>query len=527
MRSVRNGMEAAGIPIECSKGESGPGQTEINLLYAPALEMADRHVIYKNGVKELAQAEGKSATFMAKWHDQQPGSSCHIHSSIWQAGARGHGLLGSRRPHGMSAVFEHWLAGQIALARELTMFLAPFLNSYKRFQAGSFAPTRTVWSLDNRTAAFRVLGEGASQRVECRVPGADVNPYLAYAALVAAGLHGIAPFPAAAPAAGRQCLPRPGRAADPDQPARGHRGPRWLGGAARGLGRRGGRPLCPRGPMGAGRKPTAASPTGKWPATSSGPDRCPSGAFQCLPIRPGRRSSRRWPSSRPRAPCPSACRVTNRAGRPRRTSSAARREGVRDRRHDPEGDRRPPRDARSILQQAERLRRRGLGRGVQPTSPPTGPASATTPPISASRRTGRYRAGRAQSPQVGHRRPDHRQAPPGLSRARPRPGLGHRARHPRRATLERSWPRTRKPKGVFIVSPSFYGVASDLAPAGRGLPPPRQAAGGGRGLGAAYRLPAGSCRRPPSPPAPTSRSAASTRPWPGCRGRRSCCSTAG
>ena len=97
MRSIRNGMEAAGIPIECSKGESGPGQTEINLLYAPALEMADRHVVYKNGVKELAQAEGQSATFMAKWHDQQPGSSCHIHSSLWQAGLDGHGLLGSRR----------------------------------------------------------------------------------------------------------------------------------------------------------------------------------------------------------------------------------------------------------------------------------------------------------------------------------------------------------------------------------------------------------------------------------------------
>jgi glutamine synthetase len=191
MRSVRNGMEAAGIPIECSKGESGPGQTEINLLYAPALEMADRHVIYKNGVKELAQAEGQSATFMAKWHDQQPGSSCHIHSSIWQAGLAATASSDPGRPHGMSAVFEHWLAGQIALARELTLFLAPFLNSYKRFQAGSFAPTRTVWSLDNRTAAFRVMGGGASQRVECRVPGADVNPYLAYAALVAAGLHGI------------------------------------------------------------------------------------------------------------------------------------------------------------------------------------------------------------------------------------------------------------------------------------------------------------------------------------------------
>jgi glutamine synthetase len=207
MRSIRNGMEAAGIPVESSKGEGGPGQAEINLLHAPALEMADRHVIYKTGVKELAEAEGKSVTFMAKWDDRLAGSSCHIHSSLWEAGRGAPVSADLKRPHGMSAVFEHWLAGQIALAGEMALFLAPNPNSYKRFQAGSFAPTKLVWSQDNRTAAFRAMGEGRSLRVECRVPGADVNPYLAYAALIAAGLHGIKnQLPLEAPAGGNAYL---------------------------------------------------------------------------------------------------------------------------------------------------------------------------------------------------------------------------------------------------------------------------------------------------------------------------------
>jgi glutamine synthetase len=188
MRAIRNGMEQAGIPVESSKGEGGPGQAEINLHYAPALEMADRHVIYKTGVKEMAQAEGQSATFMAKWNDRMPGSSCHIHTSLWKDDAAAFaGENGART----SALFEHWIAGQLALASEITLFLAPVLNSYKRFQEGSFAPTKLVWSFDNRTAAFRAMGSGKGLRVECRVPGADVNPYLAYAALIAAGLHGI------------------------------------------------------------------------------------------------------------------------------------------------------------------------------------------------------------------------------------------------------------------------------------------------------------------------------------------------
>ena len=190
MRAIRNGMEAAGIPVESSKGEGGAGQAEIALRYAPALEMADRHSLYKNGVKEMAQAAGQSVTFMAKWSDRQPGSSCHMHTSLTNLDGGG-ASAEPGRPGAMSAAFRHFLAGQLALVREATLFLAPFVNSYKRFQPGSFAPTKAVWSHDNRTAAFRVMGHGAGLRAECRVPGADVNPYLAYAALIAAGLHGV------------------------------------------------------------------------------------------------------------------------------------------------------------------------------------------------------------------------------------------------------------------------------------------------------------------------------------------------
>ena len=191
VRAVRNGMDAAGIPVESSKGEWGPGQAEINLVYAEALEMADRHVIYKNGVKEIAHRQGKSVTFMAKWDHALAGSSCHLHSSLWDR-ATGKPLFhDAKAPHGMSALFRHYLAGELALAREAVYFLAPYINSYKRYQAGSFAPTKAVWSFDNRTAGFRVLGEGKAMRVECRIPGADVNPYLAFAAILAAGLHGI------------------------------------------------------------------------------------------------------------------------------------------------------------------------------------------------------------------------------------------------------------------------------------------------------------------------------------------------
>ncbi|MGH6953478.1 MAG: glutamine synthetase family protein, partial [Alphaproteobacteria bacterium] len=166
IRAIRNGMEGAAIPVEFSKGEWGAGQAEINLRYAEALEMADRHVIYKNGVKEIAHGQGKAVTFMAKWDYAAAGNSCHIHSSFWDA-TRDRALFhDARGPRGMSRLFRHYLAGQLALAREMTYFLAPYINSYKRFQAGTFAPTKAVWSGDNRTAGFRVVGSGPSTRLE-------------------------------------------------------------------------------------------------------------------------------------------------------------------------------------------------------------------------------------------------------------------------------------------------------------------------------------------------------------------------
>ena len=191
IRAIRNGMEGAGVPVEFSKGECGFGQAEINLRYAEVLEMADRHSIYKNGVKEIAFAHGKSVTFMAKWDFTQPGSSCHIHNSLWDAKTGKAVFFDKGQPHGMSKLFQHYLAGQLSLAREMSLFFAPTINAYKRYQAGSFAPTKAVWSSDNRTAGFRLCGEGKGLRIECRIPGADANPYLAFAVLLAAGLYGI------------------------------------------------------------------------------------------------------------------------------------------------------------------------------------------------------------------------------------------------------------------------------------------------------------------------------------------------
>jgi glutamine synthetase len=191
VRAIRNGMDAAGVPVEFSKGEWGPGQEEINLQYAEALEMADRHSIYKNGAKEIAFQQAKAVTFMAKWDYALAGSSCHLHSSLWDAASDAPMFADDKAADGIAALFKHYLAGQLTLAREMTYFFAPYINSYKRFQAGSFAPTKAAWSRDNRTAGFRVVGHGPSLRVECRIPGADVNPYLAYAATIAAGLHGI------------------------------------------------------------------------------------------------------------------------------------------------------------------------------------------------------------------------------------------------------------------------------------------------------------------------------------------------
>jgi glutamine synthetase len=192
---IRRQMDASGIPVEFSKGEWGPGQHEINLRYAPALEMADRHVIYKLGAKEIAHRAGCSLTFMAKWQEHLAGNSLHVHSSLWTesdeslfAGERPT-LAGS--PVCASETFGWYLGGLLAHARELTWFFAPTVNSYKRYRAGTFAPTAIAWSYDNRTAGFRVVGSGPSLRVECRIPGADANPYLVYAALLSAGLDGI------------------------------------------------------------------------------------------------------------------------------------------------------------------------------------------------------------------------------------------------------------------------------------------------------------------------------------------------
>ncbi|MDQ6709797.1 MAG: glutamine synthetase family protein [Candidatus Dormibacteraeota bacterium] len=191
-RQIRNGMEQAAVPVENSKGEWGFGQQEINLRYTDALEMADRHVVYKNGVKEIAALNQVAVTFMAKWSMEQAGSSFHLHSSLWDVRsdkALFHANGGE--PHGMSVLFKQYLAGQIALARDFAYFYAPYVNSYKRYQATSFAPTSVVWAYDNRTCGFRIVGHGPSLRVECRIPGADANPYIAFAATIAAGLHGI------------------------------------------------------------------------------------------------------------------------------------------------------------------------------------------------------------------------------------------------------------------------------------------------------------------------------------------------
>jgi glutamine synthetase len=191
MRAIRNGLQAAGIPVENSKGEWGPGQEEINVRYADALTMADRHVILKNAVKEIAHLNGHAVTFMAKWRYDLAGSSCHIHASL--RGQDGTPLFrDAEARHGMSALMRQFLAGQLKYARDTTLLLAPYINSYKRFQAATFAPTNAVWSTDNRTAGFRVCAAGTDAvRIECRIGGADLNPYLAYAGLLAAGLAGI------------------------------------------------------------------------------------------------------------------------------------------------------------------------------------------------------------------------------------------------------------------------------------------------------------------------------------------------
>ncbi|HCY99048.1 MAG: glutamine synthetase [Rhodobacterales bacterium RIFCSPHIGHO2_02_FULL_62_130] len=191
MRAIRNGLYDAGIPVENSKGEADAGQEEINYRYSDALDTADNHVIVKNSVKEIAWTKGKSVTFMAKYDHRKAGSSSHIHQSLWTKDGKA-AFADHDDKHGMSALMKHYMAGQLSHAGEITAFLAPYVNSYKRFTVGMFAPTKAVWSADNRTAGFRVCGvHSKAVRVECRIPGSDVNPYLACAALLAAGLAGI------------------------------------------------------------------------------------------------------------------------------------------------------------------------------------------------------------------------------------------------------------------------------------------------------------------------------------------------
>jgi glutamine synthetase len=187
-RDIRTQMLAAGIPIENSKGEWGKGQHEINITYADPLTMADRHIVFKHGAKHLAYAHGKSISFMAKPFAGEAGNSCHIHLSLKDENGP---IFWDEKGNGGNKLFGHFLAGLMKYSRELCYFFAPTVNAYKRYEAMSWAPTRQAWATDNRTTGFRVVGHGKSFRVENRMPGADANPYLAFAAMIAAGLAGI------------------------------------------------------------------------------------------------------------------------------------------------------------------------------------------------------------------------------------------------------------------------------------------------------------------------------------------------
>ena len=189
LREVRAAMAQARIEVEGSKGEWGKGQHEINLRYCDALEMADRHVVFKEGAKILARQYGLSASFMAKVNHAMAGSSCHIHTSL--VNRNGRNVFWDEATEGASDTFRHFLAGCLKHARDVTLLYAPNVNSYKRYQASSFAPKNLAWADDNRTCGFRVIGGGSSYRIENRIPGADVNPYLAFAATLASGLDGL------------------------------------------------------------------------------------------------------------------------------------------------------------------------------------------------------------------------------------------------------------------------------------------------------------------------------------------------
>jgi glutamine synthetase len=189
--AIRRAMDASGVPVEFSKGEWGPGQHEINLRYTEAMEMADRHVIYKQAAKDIAAGQDHALTFMAKLDETLAGNSFHLHSSLWSVDGDQALFAPEHEGAEMGDLFRWYLGGLLAHARACSLFFAPNANSYKRYRPGTFAPTRLAWAHDNRTAGFRVIGRGNSTRVECRLPGADANPYLAMAATLAAGLDGI------------------------------------------------------------------------------------------------------------------------------------------------------------------------------------------------------------------------------------------------------------------------------------------------------------------------------------------------
>ncbi len=205
MRSVRNGMTAARVPIESSKGEWSRGQHEINFSYAQPLAMADMHVLFKQGLKEIAEQHGKAVSFMAKYAPGEAGNSCHIHMSLWKSGRNVFWDANPKPHHAVksdsvkrkatagagSRLFRQFLGGLMKYSPELCLFFAPTINSYKRYQPGSWAPTRMAWALDNRTVGFRVVGQNDSFRIENRMPGADANPYLAFAAMLATGMAGM------------------------------------------------------------------------------------------------------------------------------------------------------------------------------------------------------------------------------------------------------------------------------------------------------------------------------------------------
>ena len=190
MRPLRNYLWSAGIPIENSKGEAETGQEELNIKYDNALNTAEHHTIAKHAVKEISWSKGHAVTFLPKWHHDKVGSSSHVHQSLWKNGENA--FYDPADKLGMSKVMKHYMAGLLSYTSDITFFLAPYVNSYKRFARGTFAPTRIIWSVDNRTAGFRLCGAGSkSVRVECRIGGSDMNPYLAIAAQIAAGIAGI------------------------------------------------------------------------------------------------------------------------------------------------------------------------------------------------------------------------------------------------------------------------------------------------------------------------------------------------